>query len=248
MSYILLFAVAALLAWFMWTDRSEYVAFKALVRTEDRQRVLRRWTLRSFLAFLVSALIVLALLGRLDALTRMPSEFLPLSERLGELLFGHGSKNVGSGFVLGIGAAILGGGVVGSFVSALLARRNASRPAHKADIEPILPRNRDERKWTALLGANAGPSEELFFRLMLPLLLAATTGNVLLAFALAAALFALLHLYQGWIGVAATGLAGLLFTVVYLATGNIWIASLLHSLINLNTLWLRPLLFQRSGG
>jgi membrane protease YdiL (CAAX protease family) len=61
-------------------------------------------------------------------------------------------------------------------------------------------------------------------------------------------MFGVAHLYQGWIGVIATTLAGLLFTGVYLATGNIWIAALLHSLLNLQALWLRPLLRERRTG
>ena len=36
---LLLAAVLALLAWFVRNDRAEYAAFKALTRTEDRQRV-----------------------------------------------------------------------------------------------------------------------------------------------------------------------------------------------------------------
>jgi CAAX protease family protein len=245
MSYFLLAAVAALLAWFMSTDRAEYAAFKALTRTEDRQRVLKRWTLRSFLAFLGAALLVLLILGRLDTLIRMPAEFRPLAGRLAGLLSDHGPRGMSSGFVIGFGAALVGGGIAGAIVAALLARRNKESRPTRTDIEPLFPRNKDERLWTALLGANAGPGEEVFFRLMLPLLLVATTGNLILAFALAAAIFGLLHLYQGWFGVVATSLAGLFFTFVYLATGNIWIAALIHALMNLNTLWLRPLLSQR---
>jgi membrane protease YdiL (CAAX protease family) len=246
MSFVLLAAVAALLAWFMRTDLAEYAAFKALTRTEDRQRVLRRWTLRSLLFFLGSALAVLLILGRLDSLVHMPAEFRPLSARLSGLLFGHGSKGAGSGFLIGFGAALAGSAIACAVIAALLARRRTSSPPARADIEPLFPRNKDERRWTALFGANAGPGEEVFFRLMLPLLLVAVTGNALLAFALAAAIFGLLHLYQGLFGVAATALAGLFFTFVYLATGSIWIAALLHSLANLNTLWLRPLLAQRA--
>jgi len=245
MSFVLLAAVAALLAWFMWTDLAEYRAFKSLTRTEDRLCVLRRWTLRSFLAFLGSSLVVLLLLGRLDSLIHMPAEFRSLSERLSGFLPGHGSQGVGSGFLVGFGAAMVGGAVAGAIIAGMLARRKKGRPSLPTDIEPLLPRNKDERLWTALLGANAGPGEEIFFRLMLPLLLVAVTGNPILAFALAAMIFGLLHLYQGWFGVVVTSLAGLFFTVVYLATGNIWIAALIHALMNLNTLWLRPLLSQR---
>lgn len=242
---MLLAAVAALLAWFVRRDLAEYAAFKALTRTEDRQRVLRRWTWRSFLIFLGSTLAVLLLLGRLDALIHMPAEFRLLSDRLAGLVSDEGPHGFSPDFLMGLGGAIVGGAIAGSILAAWLARRGGRQPSARPDIEPLLPRNRGERRWTALLGANAGPSEETFFRLMLPLLLVSVTGNAVLAFALAAAAFGILHLYQGWLGVVVTGLAGLFFTAVYLATGNIWIAALLHSLINLNALWLRPFLNER---
>ena len=91
------------------------------------------------------------------------------------------------------------------------------------------------------MAANAGPGEELLFRLTVPLLLVLATGNALLSFAVAAIAFGLVHLYQGWLGVLVTTLAGAAFTLLYLATGSIWIAALVHSLMNLNALWLQPL-------
>ena len=248
MHYVLLAATAALVAWFMWTDPAEYAVFKALTRTEDRQRVLKRWTLRSFLFFLGPALATLLVLGRLDSLVHMPAEFMPLSERLAGLIFGLGPNAISSDFLVGLGATLAVGAVAGAVTAALLARRKRPQAPARMDIQPLFPRNKAERKWTALFGANAGPGEEIFFRLMLPLLLVAVIGNLILAFALAAVIFGLLHLYQGWFGVLATSLAGLFFTFIYLVTGNIWIAVAIHSLANLNTLWLRPLLAERLAG
>ena len=67
-------------------------------------------------------------------------------------------------------------------------------------------------------------------------------GNVWVAFALAAIVFGLAHLYQGLVGVVATTAVGVLLTAFYLASGSIWIAVLVHGAIDLVGLVLRPLL------
>lgn len=92
------------------------------------------------------------------------------------------------------------------------------------------------------MSINAGLSEELFFRLALPLLLVLVIGNVWVAFGLAAIVFGLAHLYQGLVGVVATTAVGVLLTAFYLALGSIWIAVLVHAAIDLVGLVLRPLL------
>ena len=64
----------------------------------------------------------------------------------------------------------------------------------------------------------------------------------LLGMALATALFAYAHRYQGWAGMAASALVGVTVAILYLATGQLWFAMLVHTLLNLNALVLRPLL------
>jgi membrane protease YdiL (CAAX protease family) len=239
---ILLAALLVPLAWFARNDRAEYRRFKALTRTRDRQRAFRRWTIRSFLLFCGSSVAILLLLGRPGALIRPPSEFDPLSPHLD-------LQDLGPAFAAGLVGAVAVGLVLGIAIRLLLRRRRgAARPLRMlGDIEPLLPRNRDERLWTGLLAVNAGPSEELFFRLVLPLLIALVTGSAVFAFATAGLIFGLVHFYQGWVGIAATTFLGFVFTFFYLATGIIWVPVLLHSLINLNSLWLRPWLAARRG-
>jgi membrane protease YdiL (CAAX protease family) len=151
---------------------------------------------------------------------------------------------IGLGFALLMLGTLVVGALIGMVIRSRLLRRPFPSREQKllGDIAPLLPRNADERKWTALLSVNAGLGEELFFRLMLPLLIIQVTGNAIFAFAAAGLIFGLVHFYQGWVGVAATTVAGFLFTAVYLASGILWIAVLLHALMNLNSLWLQPLL------
>jgi membrane protease YdiL (CAAX protease family) len=234
---LLLVAVLALLGWFVRNDRAEYEAFKAFTRTEDRQRAFRRWVAKSFLLFWGDSLVVVVLIGRAGTLLRLSPEFAPLLPHL------PGGLNAGVvPFVIG---GVIGGGIIGAVAGTLLKRNRSAKPKVLGDIEPLLPRNADERKWTALLGANAAVGEELFFRLMLPLLIALVAGSAIIAFVAAGLIFGAVHFYQGWVGILATTLAGFFFAALYLVSGMLWIAILLHAVMNLNSLWLRPLLAER---
>jgi membrane protease YdiL (CAAX protease family) len=249
MSWILLAALLLALAWFVRNDLAEYEAFKALTSSEDRQRVFRRWLARAFLFFGLGAVGVLLLLGRIDSLWRLPPEFTGLAATVARQIADDDSGGGSTPFLAIVSAAILAGGILGGLIAARRRKDKAPSQVVIGDIEPLLPRNREERRWTALLALNAGPSEELFFRLLLPLVIALATHDAVLAFAASALLFGAVHYYQGWIGVLGTTAVGLLFTGLYLASGSIWIPAILHSLMNLNTLWLRPWLeARRSGG
>jgi membrane protease YdiL (CAAX protease family) len=234
MPLILLLAALAAIAWFLNGDLGEYRRFKALSDTAARQRRYRLWIAKAVLAFALPALVGLALLGRLNALTSLPAEFAAARAQLPEFTGGP------SAFLTGmVGGAAVGGLVVGILAAT---RRKRGPVAPLGDVGALMPRNRPEMVHAAMLSVAAGITEELAFRLYLPLLIALITGNALLAFAVAALLFGAMHLYQGWKGVAATMVVGLAMTAVYLMTGALWLAMLLHALIDLNGLVVRPLL------
>lgn len=230
-------------------DPADYRAFKALTETKDRQRRFRIWTLKSFLLCGFSTLVALAILGRLSALVTLPPEF----HRLARFLHAHGpSPAATTGFLAGAAGA----DIAGIFVGILIARRKKNKqapnqvtpapvtpePVTLGDIAPLLPRNWAEIAHAALLSLNAGFSEELYFRLLLPLLLAILIGHAIPAFVLAAILFGLAHFYQGPVGVIATTVLGVLLTLIYLFTGTIWDAVAAHAFIDLIGLVIRPAL------
>ena len=68
------------------------------------------------------------------------------------------------------------------------------------------------------------------------------TGNVIAAFAVAAIVFGLVHVYQGWVGVLATTVLGGVFTGVYLLAGNLALPMALHAGFDLLGLVVRPTL------
>jgi membrane protease YdiL (CAAX protease family) len=232
---ILLALCLVTLAWMARRSLARYAAFKALTETADRQRTFRLSVTWSSLFYGGVPLAILALLGRLGAMLSPPPEFarliasvsaaVPMRE-MGPILLGE----------------VVAAMTIGAAVTAVMAQRGARRlaPIQIGNISPLFPRNGAETVWTALLSLNAGVTEELFFRLMLPLLITQITGDALTAFVLAGAIFGLAHIYQGWLGVVGTTAIALIFTGVYLATGNLFVVMAAHVVLDLYGLVARP--------
>lgn len=228
-------ALAALWA-FIRGDIAEFVLFKHLRDSRSRRARFRIWVVKACLFFALPTLIGLVLLGRIDALWQVPAEFAPVQQAIGPITLFDSDFLQG----LAIGAAI-SGLAIGALWSRARMRRGR-RPPMLGDVGALLPRNRDELPYGAALSVAAGVTEELFFRLLLPLLLVLVTRQLAASFIVAALLFGAAHRYQGWVGVAATTALAGLFTAVYLATGQLWAAMALHVAIDLNGLVLRPIL------
>ncbi|SFP74024.1 CPBP family intramembrane glutamic endopeptidase [Sphingomonas rubra] len=189
----------------------------------------RRWMARVGAAFGLSTLAGLALLGRVDALWRLPMEFAPLRAMLPAMALAE------------VAGGAIGGVAIGLAVAGWRARRGG-RPIGKPGS--LMPRSRAELPWGAAVALVAGVAEELFFRLLLPLLIAIFTGSALLGFGAATLVFAGLHRYQGWRGVVATGLFGAVMTAILLISGALWLVVLLHAAIDLGGLVLWPALYR----
>ncbi len=230
----LLLAILMSLIWFLKGDLFGYRRIKRLPDTTSRQKTYRLWIAKAAIAFVLPAIIGLALLGRLNAIVTVPPEFDAFRTLLPSF---EGDSRVE---LLGmIGGSALGGLIVG----AVLATRGNWRVLKTiGNVGSLLPRNRAEIVHAAVMSIAAGISEELAFRLFLPLLVALVSGSAFVAFGVAVAAFGAMHLYQGRAGVIATTLVGALMAAVYLMTGELWLAMVLHALIDLNSLALRPAL------
>jgi uncharacterized protein len=222
--------------YFVRTDMADYAAFKLLTETADRQRRYRVWALKSFLLFSAISVIGLGLLGRFSALSALPAEFGPAFRSLRS--FGVPGEMVHRGFLVGFGSALLVGAIAGQLALKFVAKKKVQLTL--GDIEPLMPRNWAETFHTGLLSLNAGLSEELFFRLLLPLLLTILFGNVIAAFLVATLVFGAIHMYQGAVGVVATTALGAAFSLLYLWTGSIWVAISVHAALDLLSLVVRP--------
>ncbi len=111
-------------------------------------------------------------------------------------------------------------------------------------LNHLLPRNSKERFWVTVLSINAGFSEELFFRLLLPILIYTLTGSALFSILLSSIWFGLAHYYQGLPGIISTTIAGLMLFYIYLLTQSIWTTIIVHILMDISGLIIAPL-FQK---
>ncbi len=229
----LLLAVAiGACAHFVRHDTRVFTRFKTVDETRTRQRTFLRWTLHAAVYFLGMPLIGLALLGRIDALWRFPAEFVPVATEMPEI------GDMSPGFFGTLVGAVFAGGLLGGVLASR--RRKPAKPRKAIDIDAMIPRNRAETLRVALLGANAALTEEICFRLYVPLLFAVLGVAPWIGFAASVLLFGAMHRYQGWLGVVLTGLLGMMFAFAYLASSGLALPILLHLLLNWNGLILRP--------
>ncbi len=232
----LLLVVLAQLIWRAVTrERRDYARFKRLRSTVLRRKVFRRWIVESWLMLGgLAAIVLLAAAPFVAPALADAREWGPFA------LIPYGSQEV-AGFLIGLAVAT----VLAMVVPILLLRRRLDEVPAIGDIRAILPRNRGELPYGAVLGLTAGIVEELLFRLALPALLFGILDGVPgagpLAFVLAALLFGALHLYQGPLGILFAFILGLLFTALYLVTGSILAPIALHALVDLRSLVLIPI-------
>ena len=99
----------------------------------------------------------------------------------------------------------------------------------------LLPNTAAERAAFALLSLSAGICEELLFRGFLIRLLheGALALPVAGALGISSVVFGLGHAYQGWKGVCSTAIGGLALGLVFLLTGSLIPAIVLHALLDL---------------
>ncbi len=136
--------------------------------------------------------------------------------------------------------------VLALLIVPVLSIRNSLEEAPAiGDIRALLPRTRGELPYGAALSVNAGLFEELLFRLGMPALVFAVTGDAVVAFVAATIIFGLLHIYQGPLGVVFSTVLGVVFLLLYLVTGWIAVPILLHALIDLRSMILIPVVLGR---
>jgi uncharacterized protein len=223
----------------IWQDRILYPRFKAMESTFERRRMYRYWAIDAFARYGLLGIVGLFLLHRQNALVYMPENFSSAwraaTAHLG--LSPTSLEAVGTGLSVGL----LIGSLIMCVVPFALRRLGRPTPPLVGDIAALIPRTPGEIRWGAVLSVNAGLSEEIFFRLLMPFAWFALTGNILAALLISIALFGLVHAYQGIIGVFATMAIGAVLMLVYLATQQIWLAMLLHAVIDLRALVVTPL-------
>jgi len=102
------------------------------------------------------------------------------------------------------------------------------------DIYHYLPKTKTELSWFAAVSVSAGICEEILFRVFLYGYLGEKV-HVIIAMLLSNVIFAITHIGSGVKNMVSSLLLGLLFSVVYYYTENIWILVVLHTGIDINT-------------
>lgn len=216
-------------------DQREYRRFKRFRTTKRRQLMLRRWLLISFSLFGGLALATLLASGAFAAPLLTEVQAWPWVAWLLGVLAAHPTVTAG----------VLAGLAIGFIAVTVLAiisvRKEGEEVVSVGDVHAILPRNRQELVLGGLLSINAGVVEELLFRLALPALLFATTGNAVVAIVVSLLLFGLMHSYQGLTGIIVTTVLGAIFMAIYVLTGSILVTIIAHALIDLRSLVLIPM-------
>jgi membrane protease YdiL (CAAX protease family) len=203
-----------------------------------RKTFYRRMLTAQIVQFTLPPIVGLLLLGRIDALTELPPELWPASAILrGGAPAIAVDPILASLFVTATIAAL----PLGGLLTWRRLRKGKGVPAYLGHVSALLPRDRGEVLLGAAISVAAGVGEELFFRLLLPILLAAFVGGIA-GTMIAILLFGLAHAYQGWRGVTVTTLVGTLFTAMYLMSGSLAVAMLFHVVIDLMALVVRPVI------
>jgi uncharacterized protein len=198
----------------------------------------RRWLWRSWVLFglpSLATLIVAGLITRAGWLTGMPHGFLPVTAALGGFIDR-------AELVQGVLVGCASGGVLLALAFAVQRWRGRPPPGPIGNVAALMPRRLADLPYGALLAVSAGITEELFFRLSLPLLVVLAGGGIWLGVGLATLLFGAVHRYQGWRGMIATGIVGAVFAGLYAVAGALWLPMLAHAAMDVVALVGRPIL------
>lgn len=129
----------------------------------------------------------------------------------------------------GAGAFTLGLGTLGFF----LALRKKGGWSESRLVHELMPVTHREKRLYAGLSFCAGFGEELAYRgYAIPAVIMAG-GSAPEALAVTSVAFAVLHSYQGVLGVVRTGIVGVIMGAVFLHTGSVWPPMLAHAAIDL---------------
>lgn len=218
-----------------WRDQREYRRFKRFRTTKRRQLMLRKWLITSFALFGGMALVVLLASGQFSAPLVSKVQAWPWVSWV--LTTVNDNSGLTSGVLIGMAVGIIGLTVFGI----LAVRKEADEIISVGDIQAILPRNRQELVLGGLLSINAGVVEELLFRLAVPALLFATTGNAVVAVVGSLLLFGIMHSYQGIAGIVITTILGAVFMALYVLSGSILVPIIAHAILDLRSLVIIPM-------
>jgi membrane protease YdiL (CAAX protease family) len=116
--------------------------------------------------------------------------------------------------------------------------RNADKLAeikeYIGELSNLAPQTRTESRLFAMVSITAGVCEEILYRGLLLATLVSLVGTWP-AIAITSLIFGLGHAYQGIFGIAKTGLIGLALAWLTVSSGSLFIAIVLHAVVDLTS-------------
>jgi membrane protease YdiL (CAAX protease family) len=97
--------------------------------------------------------------------------------------------------------------------------------------EPLLPHTAEEHNFFTIISLTAGFCEEVLVRGFLLWYFAVWVGPIWAA-VLSSIVFGFGHIYLGWLHMMRTGLLGLVFVAIVLATQSLWPTIIIHAAID----------------
>jgi len=129
--------------------------------------------------------------------------------------------------------ASLGTLVAALVIAELLLTTRTPEQRRRLWVNQIIPRNREERAVWIFSSTVAGVCEEIVYRGVLFILIAAITGSVVVGALASAVSFALAHAKQGRKSVIFIGAVALVFQGLVIVSASLWPAMAVHSLYNI---------------
>lgn len=130
-------------------------------------------------------------------------------------------------------AWLAAGALLAVALAALVVGWRISGEERRERLRMLVPFSRNEKlAWTGV-SLTAGIAEEVIYRGVLFGLVFAWSGNFWIAAIAAAVLFAFAHLVQGWLAVLIVSVYGLLFQMLYIASGSLLTIILVHFIYDL---------------
>jgi membrane protease YdiL (CAAX protease family) len=125
-------------------------------------------------------------------------------------------------------------------VVALLNKRQKRKPTpeqlNKAldKVRKLLPVTSRERMWFVAVALTAGICEEFLYRGWLLTLLGHYFSSMWVGLIVSSICFGFAHAYQGRAGILSTGIVGIVFGLVFIASGSLLPGQILHAVMDLN--------------
>lgn len=223
--YIILLIISlAIIVYTTVSGGKDFAKLAGYKHTSDRQKIYRKWISESWLGIGAPALLGLLILSYAQKLPELPA----VSPVFKNIVFG-----IAIGLIIILVLMIIIGKRQASGQSA--SKQNEIRKLiAQTNTASLIAINSDERKLAGWLSLAAGVNEELFFRALIPALLVGLLGAELslVALIISTILFGIAHAYQGIGGMLATAVVGAIFLTIFVATGSLWLAILIHILLD----------------